>query len=175
MFPDGSASEHPRRSSGDEKRGFNITRCADDRVISIRKPNLDLIWSWFYKRLINRTRVWFGRHHAAYRTGVRGSRHRWTVRPAVARGPAVVPSGIPALRSALVRLLALPERPGSGPQEHPVRLLHRRQEQEDPAAAGESHGQRQMSFLLISLLDVNQRFYASMDLSEGCVLGEEQK
>lgn len=57
-------------------------------------------------------------------------------------GPqAVVPSGDPGVCSAVVRLLVVPERPGSGPQEHPVRLLHRRQEQEDPAEAGESHDQ----------------------------------
>lgn len=59
--------------------------------------------------------------------------------PAPMAGPqAVVPSGDPGVRSALVRLLVVPERPGSGPQEHPVRLLHRRQEQEDPAETGES-------------------------------------
>ena len=38
----------------------------------------------------------------------------------------------------MVRLLGVPERAGAGAPQHPVRLLHRRQEQEDPAAAGES-------------------------------------
>lgn len=62
--------------------------------------------------------------------------------PAPVAGPqAVVPSGDLGVRSALVRLLVVPERPGSGPQEHPVRLLHRRQEQEDPAETGESDNQ----------------------------------
>lgn len=59
--------------------------------------------------------------------------------PQVAQPQTVVPSGNPDLRSALVRVLAVPERSGSGPQEHPVGLLHGRQEQEDPAATGESN------------------------------------
>lgn len=58
--------------------------------------------------------------------------------PAPVAGPqAVVPSRDPGVCSALVRLLVVLERPGPGPQEYPVRLLHRRQEQEDPAEAGE--------------------------------------
>lgn len=82
-------------------------------------------------------------HHAAWRPGVgwRGARRRRGALPApVARPQAVVPSGDPGVRSALVRLLVVPERSGSGPPEHPVRLLHRRQEQEDPAETGESDG-----------------------------------
>lgn len=59
--------------------------------------------------------------------------------PAPVAGPqAVVSSGDTGLRSALVRVLVVPERPGSGPQDHPVGLLHRRQEQEDPTETGES-------------------------------------
>lgn len=58
--------------------------------------------------------------------------------PAPVAGPqAVVPSGDAGVRIALVWLLVVPERPGSGAQEHPVGLLHRRQEQEDPAEIGE--------------------------------------
>lgn len=41
--------------------------------------------------------------------------------PAPVAGPqAVVSSGDPGLRSALVRVLVVPERSGSGPQDHPV-------------------------------------------------------
>lgn len=68
----------------------------------------------------------------------------------MARTPAVVPSGNPGVRLALVRLLAVPERPGSGPQEHPFRLLHRRQEQEDPAEAGESDNPLNSGHLIAS-------------------------
>lgn len=38
----------------------------------------------------------------------------------VAGSQDVVSSGDPGVRSALVRLLGVPEWPGSGPQEHPV-------------------------------------------------------
>ena len=41
--------------------------------------------------------------------------------PAQVAGPeAVVPPGDPGLRSALVRVLVVPEWSGSGPQKHPV-------------------------------------------------------
>lgn len=79
-------------------------------------------------------------YYAPWRTS---SRYRgpWqeVVPPQVAQPQTVVPSGYPDLCSALVRVLAVPEWSGSGPQEHPVGLLHGWQEQEDPAALGESN------------------------------------
>ncbi|XP_037829250.1 MAGE-like protein 2 [Kryptolebias marmoratus] len=85
-------------------------------------------------------------HDAPRRTSGGGSGpRRQAVPPQVARSPPLVPQGDPGLRSALVRVLALPERSGSGPQEHPVRLLHGRQEQEDPAEAGNDSSQVEKS------------------------------
>lgn len=64
-------------------------------------------------------------HDAPWRTGVgRRVPRRWAGPAPVAGPQAVVPSGDPGLRSALVRVLVVPEWPGSGPQEHSVRLLH---------------------------------------------------
>lgn len=61
------------------------------------------------------------------------------------------------VRPALVRHLGVPQWLGVCAPDHPLRLLHRRQEQEDPAESGEYSTWRRRTHTSILMLTLNLR------------------